>query len=409
MRRAVLCAGLAAALLPSSTGAQSLNLTESEALARLSPESPRARAARALIDIARVDVLTAARWPNPRVTYDRESVAGVTEHIAMMAQPLPITGRRGLEVQAASALVSASSSRVDEEMRRLRADLRQAFAALYAAQVRERELTATRDRLRDLAGIFAKREAVGEGAGFDRLRAEHEVLDVETDIVVASTDRARAQATMASFFSDLSDPSQIMAAGAPASVPADVPSVDALLESAESSRGELAALRHEVEAAEFAARAAKRRVVPEPEIVAGTKSSTVGTGDIGSIIAVHATIPLFDRARPELALAAARAARAQAQMEAFRTVLRGQISGLRAAVIERNRAAERYRAEAVGSAAQIERIAQISYDAGERSILELLDAYRLGSTARTRQAALDAAVIEAEIELEFASGWEIRQ
>src|SRR5687768_10357803 len=126
MRRAVLCAGLAVALLPSSTGAQSLNLTESDALARLSPESPRVRAARALIDIARVDVLTAARWPNPRVTYDRESVAGVTEHIAMVAQPLPITGRRGLEVQAASALVSASSSRADEETRRLRADLRQA-------------------------------------------------------------------------------------------------------------------------------------------------------------------------------------------------------------------------------------------------------------------------------------------
>ena len=408
MRRAVLCAGLAVALLPSSTGAQSLNLTESDALARLSPESPRARAARALIDIARVDVLTAARWPNPRVTYDRESVAGVTEHITMVAQPLPITGRRNLEVQAASALVSASSSRADEEVRRLRADLRQAFAALYAAQVRERELTATRDRLRDLAGILAKREAIGEGAGFDRLRAEREVLDVETDIVLASTDRAGAQATLASFFSDVSDPAQIMAAAAPASGPADVPSVDALLESAESSRGELMALRHEVEAAEFAARAARRRAVPEPEIVAGTKSSTVGTGDIGSVVAVHATIPLFDRARPELALAAARTARAQAQMEAFRTVLRGQINGLRAAVIERSRAAERYRAEAIGSAAQIERIAQISYDAGERSILELLDAYRIGATARTRQAALDAAVKGAEIELEFASGWEIR-
>ena len=95
-------------------------------------------------------------------------------------------------------------------------------------------------------------------------------------------------------------------------------------------------------------------------------------------------------------------------MEAFRTVLRGQINGLRSAAIERSRAAERYRAEALGSAAQIERIAQISYDAGERSILELLDAYRIGATARTRQAALDAAVKEAEIELEFASGWEIR-
>ena len=73
--------------------------------------------------------------------------------------------------------------------------------------------------------------------------------------------------------------------------------------------------------------------------------------------------------------------------------------------------AERSRADhratlATGQGA-IERIAQVSYDAGERSILELLDAFRTASTARVRQTALDAAVREAEIELEFVSGWEI--
>ncbi len=51
----------------------------------------------------------------------------------------------------------------------------------------------------------------------------------------------------------------------------------------------------------------------------------------------------------------------------------------------------------------------MSYDAGERGILELLDAYRLGASARTRQAALDAAVRQAEIELAFVSGWEMSQ
>ncbi len=55
---------------------------------------------------------------------------------------------------------------------------------------------------------------------------------------------------------------------------------------------------------------------------------------------------------------------------------------------------------------QIERIAQVSYDAGERGILELLDSYRLGISARMRQAALDLAVRQAEIELGFATGWE---
>jgi cobalt-zinc-cadmium efflux system outer membrane protein len=407
MRRTAFCAALAAAVWPSVVGAQSLTLTESDALARLSTDSPRARAVRAAVEIARADVLSAGRWPNPRLTYDRESVAGVTEHMVMVAQPLPISGRRGLDVQAASALVSATSSRTDDEVRRLRADLRLTFAELVAAQARERELTAARDHVRELADVLAKREAAGDAAGFDRLRAEREVLDIDTDRVIAATDRARAQATLASFSADVADPARIVAVGR--STPAAaLPSLDALLEQAESSRGELIALRREVEAARFAERAADRRRIPEPEIVAGTKSSTIGGGDIGGVITLHAGIPLFDRGRPERALARARASQAEARADAFRVVLRGQIGALRAVVTERREAAERYRTLAVSSADQIERIARVSYDAGERTILELLDAYRTGVTARVRQATLDAAVRQAEIELEFASGREIQ-
>ena len=417
MRALFMGAVVLAVFGPSGAGAQSLVLTEAEALAQLGPDSPRVRAARAGVDIARADVLSAGRWPNPRVNWDRQSVAGVTEHLVTVSQALPITGRRGLDVQAASALVSANASRADDEVRRLRADLRLAFAELEAAQARERELATARDRLRELSDILATREGEGDAAGFDRLRAEREVLDVESDLVMASTERARAQATLASFFSGGADVSQIVAVGRPTSSAA-VPALDALLEQAESTRGDLIAFRHEIEAAGFAARAANRSLVPEPEIFVGTKSSTaasggagsavtIGEGAIGPVIGVHATIPLFDRARPERALAAAGAARAEAGADSFRAVLRGQVAALREAVLQRRAAADRYRAEAVNSAAQIERIAQVSYDAGERGILELLDAYRIGASARVRQTTLDLAVRQAEIELEFATGWEI--
>ena len=406
MRRAVLCGALAAVLAPPGVAAQSLMLTEADALARVSTSSPRVRAIRAATDIARVDILTARRWPNPRLTIDRESVGGVTEYITVVAQPLPITGRRTFEVQAASALVSASTSRADDEVRRLRADMRGAFAQLTAAQARERELADARGRLRILADILARREMEGDAAGFDRLRAERETLDVETDLVIAASERARAQAILASFFADGADRSQLVAVTG-SRVPADVPRLEALIEQAESVRGDLRAFQFESDAAGFAARAAERRWLPEPEVVAGTKSTTFAAGDVGSVFMVHAAIPLFDRARPERALAAARAAEAEARAEAFRAVLRGEVGALREAVIQRRGAADRYRAEAVNSAAQIERIALVSYDAGERSILELLDAYRIGMSARVRQATLDLAVRQAEIELEFATGWEM--
>jgi outer membrane protein, heavy metal efflux system len=397
---------LVSACAVSNAGAQSLPLTEADALARLSPTSPRVRAITSGIDVARADVLAAGRWPNPRVTFNRESVAGISENMAMVSQALPITGRRGLEVEAASAVVDASATRADDAVRRARADLRLAFAQLAAAQVRERELTASGDRLRELAEVLAKREAAGDAAGFDRLRAERELLEVETDRAAAATERARSQSALAAFFADAADP-QTIAAVDVATTRLPLPEVEALVARAQSMRGELLALRHEADAAQLSGRAADRRRWPEPELVVGTKSSTAGGGDIGSVITVHASVPLFDRSRPERALAQARASQAEARAEVFRIAIRAEISALRALVIERRDTAERYRRTSESSAGQMERIAQVSYDAGERGIFELLDAFRSASAARVRLAALDAAARQAEIELEFVSGWEI--
>lgn len=406
MRTVVLCATLAAIVVPSSARAQSLPLTESDALLRLSPDSPRVRAIRTAVEVARADVLAAGRWPNPRLTFDRESVAGVKESMWMIAQPLPISGRRGLDQQAASALVDAASNRTDDAVRRARVDLRLTFAQLVAAQIRERDLTTARDRLQGLAETLAKREAAGDAAGFDRLRAEREVLDIDADRAAAAIDRARAQASLAAFFAEPIDLARIEAVPRRAQ-PAPVPEVEALVERALSTRGELLALRRELDAARLGMDAADRRWIPEPEIVGGTKSSNVAGGDIGGLFAVNATLPLFDHGRAEHGLAAARESQAKARADAFVVALRTEIAAFRAFVLARREIAERYRNAALNNAGEIERIARVSYDAGERGILELLDAYRIGSSARIRQAVLDLAVREAELELEFLSGWEM--
>jgi cobalt-zinc-cadmium efflux system outer membrane protein len=304
----------------------------------------------------------------------------------MVGQVLPITGRRPLEVSAASALVDAASGRASEQVRRLRADVRLAFADLIAAQNHERELIAIRDRLQELAALLARRESAGDAA-------------------TAVADRARAQAALSGFLITPLAPS--VTAVSPSSPRLAVPSVDELMARAEQTRGEISALRHEVDAASFAERAASKRVIPEPEVVAGTKSSNAGSGDIGSVVTVHVPLPLFDRGRPEKAAARARRSQAEAQLEALRTALRSQIASWREAVIQRREAADRYRATAVPASVDLERIAQVSYDAGERGILEVLDAYRGAATARIRQSALDLAVRQAELELEFVSGWEV--
>ena len=398
---------VAVLLIVSVPAASQTVLPEAEAIARLAADSPRARAIRAGVDVARAEALAAARYPNPRLAVDREAVAGIAETLTTILQPLPITGRRSLERESAMAVADAMSQRADDDVRRLRADLRVAYAELAAAQVRERELTRSAERLAELARILARREAAGDAAGFDRLRAEREALDGEADRVTAGADRACAQARLAGFFAPGTDASTVVAADLPAGA-RDIPSVDALVEQAGRTRGRLLAFQKDLDAALLSGRAADRRRIPEPELLAGAKWSNVAGGDVGGVIGVQASLPLFDHGGPERAVAQVRATQVQAQLEAFRVVLRADIAAARAAAVERRRAAEAYRASASTNSGEVERIAQVSYDAGERGILELLDAFRISSSAGIRQAALDAAARDAEIELEFVSGWEIR-
>jgi cobalt-zinc-cadmium efflux system outer membrane protein len=377
----------------------------------VSANSPRIMAIRASADIARADALSAARWPNPRVTVNRESAVGVTEYISTIGQVLPITGRRGLAISAASAWADAASSRADEDIRRVRAEVRLAFIEVVAATFRWHESGLASGRVRELATAIAKREAAGDAAGLDRLRSEREALDLDIDRTHAVMARTNAEATLAGLLGISAQDMSVV----PPDLPGwsndpppqpPVPLLEELMARAETTRGELRALQQEVASAEFAERAAVRGLYPEPEIVAGTKSSSAGSRDIGGVFAIHATVPIFDRANPERAIARARAAQARARAEVFRASLRTQLNVLRGALHDRREIAFQYRARETANA-ELERIALVSYEAGERGIQELLEVYRTVAAARMRQIDLDLAVRRAEIELEFLSGWEI--
>jgi outer membrane protein, heavy metal efflux system len=286
------------------------------------------RALRAQVDIARADVVAAARLPNPRVTVSRESAAGIAEDYVTVAQPLPVTGRRGFEVRAAEAGVRAAEFRAGDLERRARAELRSAFAVLRQQQDREEELTVGLKDLQELADVLARREAEGDAAGFDRLRAEREVLELDADLMEARIAKANAQAVLASFLPPPVEPQQIRAAAArPA--PRPLPPLQDLAASATRTHGELLALVQDAEAASYARKAAVRRNVPEPEVVAGLKTSNAAGADRGSVLSVLATIPLFDRSRADRARAEARERQAVARLDAERTRVLAEVAALR--------------------------------------------------------------------------------
>src|SRR5262249_48288097 len=160
-------------------------------------------------------------------------------------------------------------------------------------------------------------EAAGEAAGYDRLRAEREVMDLQADRAAVRADRVRAQAALAEFFASSTEVASLVAIVPQPSAKAAPPAVEELVAHARTTLPDLVGLKQEIDSAQFAVGAAGRRAIPEPEIVAGTKSSNLGGGDVGSVFSIHATVPLFDHAKPEHALADAHRLQAEARVEAL--------------------------------------------------------------------------------------------
>jgi cobalt-zinc-cadmium efflux system outer membrane protein len=382
-------------------------LTEADAVARLSLESPRARAARAEVDLVKAGAMASSRFPNPTFTLSREAVAGVSEGYFLVSQSLPIWGRRGLQADAAAEQVRAAEFRAEELQRRLRTDVRRSFVELSILEARERELEANLAALQSLASVLGVREAAGDAAGFDRLRAEREALDVAATLGDTRARRIRAQAALASHYFPPPDPALLHAA--PLADQPSLPGADDLVARAKAARGDLLALGRDIEAAQLEGSAAARSRLPEPEVVAGLKTASQGDDRNGSVFSLNVAVPLFDRAQPERTRADANVRLATAERDARLADISATVLGLRYAAQELRTTADTYRRMSVPKSDQLRRIAQVSYDAGERGILELLDAFQSASAARLRLLDLEAASAHADIDLEWATTVEIRK
>ena len=289
-------------------------------------------------------------------------------------------------------------------MRRARADLRLAYAELASAQGRETELARTRERLTALVTALDRRVAAGDAAGFDRLRAEREVLEVDADLRTAAAERARAQGALGALIGATTAELTFRVADLPAAAPR-LPAVATLVAQARRARGDFQALAQDREAASASVLVAGKRKFPEPEVFGGAKTSSVG--GTGAVVGVQATLPLFNRGTADRAVAEARIQQADRRLALGEQALAAQVASAHAVSALRHAAAGEYRGAATRTADDLERIARVAYDAGERGILELVDAHRLASQARLRQVALDLAARQADIELEYVSGWEL--
>jgi cobalt-zinc-cadmium efflux system outer membrane protein len=397
-----LARGLTAAAILSTGAARATELTEKEAVRKFLSESPYSRESAAGVAVVDAESRGWSLWPNPTAAYSREG-AGLTE-ILQYEQPLAITGRLGLLRQAGFQAVGAARSQAGRTRWELISSLRAAFYLLLTAQEREAAVRAAMSDLEDIIRILRRREQEGEGSTYDRLRAERERSEIETEIAAARISATQARSQLAAFFSSDTEPASMTAAGRTES-DAPLPAIADLYARALAVRGDVDAERRQAASLGLRRRAAERLRIPEPSVAAGIKRGEVGQRTpLGSYVALTVPLPLFNRGATEAARLRAEGERSEARRAILEQRIRAEIAAARTAVELSRRTLAEYRAGVQAQGRQIEQIARTAYQEGEIGILELLDAYRTSLQSRLRSLDLASAARQAELELERVVG-----
>jgi len=379
-------------------------LTESESL-RLGLALPElAELARGRVGVAQADVLEAGLWANPTLEFSRDSARNgdmAREDSVLLSQPVDISGRRRLKRKAGEQRVSAASADVRALVNERAGEIRRSF---YQLLLQERRVTA----IETWAGRFASTERVvgklrsaGEASGYDlrRLARERQTAEAQRAETQAERDRAREQ-----MYALLGKEAQDWDGVAGRLLPDTPPDIKTLL-SRLNDRPDLAALAARAAAADLDGRAAARAWLPEVTLGIGARRTDVGPARINaSLFTVSVPLPVFDRQQAGAERAAARALGVRAEYRLARTRAEGQVRGARLEATQLIAAAARYRREALAPSAELVRIAESAYRAGEFTVLELLDAYRGALDAEITALELEAKARAARIELDQLTG-----
>ena len=380
-----------------ATNAAAQELTEKQAL-QLLRESPYHRELQARVEVARAESQRGTFYPNPSVSAAFEG-AGRTDFY-VFELPLAVNGRLSLLRQAGESAIAVAEAGADHALRQIEARLRGVFYQLAYAQKRKGTIRNSIDELEELARILREREKAGEGSKFDRLRAEREIVERETESADTEALIAESRARLAGFLGERVNAENLVASGTlePEYLLPDLH--EALAEGLEA-RSDYQAGKERLEQLRLEAEAADRLRIPNPVVSGGLKRAEIGDRHAnGPVLSVSIDLPLFNKGQAGKQLAEAEAARTRARRRILESQILADVRAAHNSLRLRRKIADDYQGQSGRRAEELREIAEISYQEGELGILELLDSYRVAQRAKLRLLELQAAAKLAEVEFD---------
>jgi cobalt-zinc-cadmium efflux system outer membrane protein len=378
--------------------------TETSVVQKFLEQSPYAREARARAAIAQAEAKGRSLYANPSFNYTREG-AGLTEFF-QAEQTIPINGRLKLLRQAGDSAVRAIEAEAAFDIWQTRTALRLAFYRLLAAQERERVYSKGLKEIEDVIRVLRDREREGEGSKFDRMRTERERAELLAELALVRAEMELERSRLVAF---LPPATEIATVGGQIETSLGALNGTALVQRAMGARADFRAEQRRLEQFRLEERAADRLKIPEPVLNAGFKRADVGQNNIanGAVVGVTIPLPVFNKGQADVARYSAERERISARLQILTQRIRAAVEGTVRAFNVRVQSRDRYRQELADSGPELIKIATVAYQEGEIGILQLLDAYRSQRQAQLRMLDIQAAVKEAQIELERVVGEEL--
>jgi outer membrane protein, heavy metal efflux system len=399
--RFLLLSFICLALTPRAYASETMGLDDF--VGRVLQQGPHRSAIDATVAQSQAEVDASGLWPNPGVRLERQSgpvldQAKGSQDFLLVEMPLVVSGRLGLEHEAAQARAAAANA----DARVQTAALHREAVHIYVDTVRAQRLVGVlleeHNHLLTVVEASRRKTAAGANAPTTTLRLEVELARLEDDLRLArlAVEDARQRA-------------QLLAGSVLPSFQEDFPSLPKVTTTHE--RASTVALGRRLEGAALDEQAAVRKMFPDVTVTGGPALLSTGSSDfgVGYAVSLGVGVPVFDHGQGE----SSRARANQAAIQAERQLLAGrQSTDLEMARRHATSAADRvmsYARSVVPAAQTLFEAAARSMELGSAdedaaAVLVFVDAANMRREARITLDQLRASAVLADANLTLVSG-----
>jgi outer membrane protein, heavy metal efflux system len=378
--------------------------TRSYALAELEEMAlkthPALQVSGAEIKKSEAELRIARQYPNPELEGEVSSQKGMesgrymTGYSIGLSQPLEWPGRRAKLQEAARFGIDSSRQKLTQEQINVRARCRELYYRVLAGEQVVKIAEENLDSAKKLLDIAEKRVHVGEGRPMELVKARVEFFSLEREYDKAKTCLTGDRQVLGQFLGDELPAKFTLARDTEILRP--VEPLKRWQEAAAGAHPLLAAQEAQVRQAASTLGAERQAWIPEVKVkVFHTRDVDLQATGGGLSI----PLPLWNRKGGEVAKAAASKSQADAELRVLKQDLETKLVSQYNLYETARRQVESYRWAILAEAAESLRVAQFSYEHGETSLLELLDARRVyrGTEQDYSKALLDYRLARVEL------------